>query len=73
MIRGILKNYIEEYKIFEYVKNYAKEKHCYNLTLNVWALNESAKKFYEKSKIVSQFSTFFVIYNRTIHNTCIRK
>lgn len=36
------------YKIFEYVKNYAKEKHCYNLTLNVWALNESAKKFYEK-------------------------
>lgn len=36
------------YKIFEHVKNYAKEEHCYNLTLNVWALNEGAKKFYEK-------------------------
>ncbi len=33
--------------IYEYVKNYAKEIGCYNLTLNVWACNESARKFYD--------------------------
>lgn len=34
--------------LYEYVKNYAKEIGCYNVTLNVWAFNESAKAFYEK-------------------------
>lgn len=34
--------------LYEYVKNYAKEIGCYNLTLNVWACNESAMKFYER-------------------------
>ena len=34
-------------QLYEYVLNFAKEQSCYNLTLNVWALNEGAMKFYE--------------------------
>lgn len=34
--------------LYEYVKDYAKKIGCYNLTLNVWACNESAMKFYER-------------------------
>ncbi len=33
--------------LFEYVKNYAKNSGFYNLTLNVWALNENAHRFYD--------------------------
>lgn len=35
-------------KLYEHTLNFAKEKGFYNLTLNVWALNKSAVKFYEK-------------------------
>ena len=41
-------------RLYEYVKQYAKETGCYNLTLNVWACNESAKKFYERCGLVPQ-------------------
>lgn len=34
--------------LYEYVLGFAKENGCYNVTLNVWACNESAMKFYEK-------------------------
>ena len=34
--------------LFEYARAYAKVTGCYNLTLNVWAGNESAEKFYRK-------------------------
>ena len=34
--------------LFEYVKNKAKQLGCYEVTLNVWAGNTSAEKFYEK-------------------------
>lgn len=34
-------------EIYNYVKEYAKSKGCYNITLNVWEGNDSAKKFYE--------------------------
>ncbi len=34
-------------KLYEYVTSFAKENGCYNLTLNVWSLNENAMKFYE--------------------------
>ena len=30
-------------------RSYGKEKDCYNLTLNVWAFNEGALRFYEKN------------------------
>ena len=34
--------------LFEYIKQKAKEMGCYEMTLNVWAGNTSAEKFYEK-------------------------
>lgn len=34
--------------LYEYVLGFAKENGCYNVTLNVWACNENAMKFYEK-------------------------
>ena len=34
--------------LFEYVKERARELGCYEVTLNVWAGNESAEHFYEK-------------------------
>ena len=34
--------------LFEYVKNKAKQLGCYEVTLNVWAGNTSAEKYYEK-------------------------
>ena len=37
--------------LFEYVKNEAKRMNCYEVTLNVWAGNASAEKFYEKMRM----------------------
>ncbi len=34
-------------QLYEAVLAFAKESGCYNVTLNVWSLNESALKFYE--------------------------
>lgn len=33
--------------LYEYVSDFARKSGCYNLTLNVWACNESAIRFYE--------------------------
>lgn len=33
-------------KLFEQVKNYAKNANCYDVTLNVWEGNDAAKHFY---------------------------
>ncbi len=33
--------------LYAYVHDFAKASGCYNLTLNVWACNESALRFYE--------------------------
>jgi len=41
-------------RLYEYVLDYAKQIGCYNVTLNVWACNESAKKFYEKCGLKPQ-------------------
>ena len=41
-------------KLYEYVKSYAKENGCYNVTLNVWSLNDGAMKFYEKCGLKPQ-------------------
>lgn len=35
-------------ELYEYVLKFAKERGCHNVTLNVWACNEGAVKFYEK-------------------------
>ena len=41
-------------ELYEYVLGYAKAAGCYNVTLNVWSLNESARLFYEKCGLVPQ-------------------
>ena len=41
-------------QLYDYVLVFAKEQGCYNVTLNVWACNESAMKFYEKCGLVPQ-------------------
>ncbi len=41
-------------QLYDYVLLFAKEQGCYNVTLNVWACNESAMKFYEKCGLVPQ-------------------
>lgn len=33
--------------LYDYVLQFAKDSGCYNLTLNVWACNEVARRFYE--------------------------
>lgn len=40
--------------LYEYVLRFAKKSGCYNVTLNVWACNESAKRFYEKCGLLPQ-------------------
>lgn len=39
-------------KIFEYVKEEAKKMGCYEVTLNVWEGNDTARRFYEKMGMV---------------------
>lgn len=34
--------------LFDFVKAYAKEQGCYEVTLNVWEGNNNARRFYEK-------------------------
>lgn len=41
-------------QLYEYVVDFAKLQGCYNLTLNVWACNEGAVKFYEKCGMLPQ-------------------
>lgn len=40
--------------MYEFAAQYAKEIGCYNLTLNVWAKNEKAMKFYEAMGLTTQ-------------------
>lgn len=40
--------------LYEHVLGFARESGCYNVTLNVWACNQSALKFYEKCGLKPQ-------------------
>ena len=40
--------------IYETILRYAKQRKCASITLNVWAFNEAAKKFYEKLGLTPQ-------------------
>jgi len=40
--------------LYEHTKQFAKDSGCYNVTLNVWAGNDSAKAFYEKCGLKPQ-------------------
>lgn len=51
----ILREYESKYPWkFKAIQQYAKEQGCYNVTLNVWACNESARCFYEHCGLVPQ-------------------
>ena len=41
-------------QLYDFVLAFARENGCYNVTLNVWACNESALRFYEKCGLVPQ-------------------
>lgn len=41
-------------QMYDYVYQYAKEQGFYNITLNVWSLNEPAMKFYESCGLKPQ-------------------
>ena len=41
-------------QLYEYVLQFAKERGCYNVTLNVWCCNPGAMKFYERCGLVPQ-------------------
>lgn len=41
-------------KLYEHVLDFARSEGCYNVTLNVWACNEGAIRFYEKLGLVPQ-------------------
>lgn len=41
-------------QLYEYVLDFARRSGCYNVTLNVWACNESALRFYEKCGLKPQ-------------------
>ena len=40
--------------LYEHVIAFAKEAGCYNVTLNVWAFNENAMRFYERLGLTPQ-------------------
>jgi ribosomal protein S18 acetylase RimI-like enzyme len=41
-------------RLYEYVVNFAREQKFYNVTLNVWCLNESAINFYKACGLIPQ-------------------
>ena len=43
--------------LFEYAKEYAKEKKCHNITLHVWECNPGAKVFYESLGMKPQYTS----------------
>ena len=40
--------------LYEHVLAFAREKECYNVTLNVWSLNDTAMKFYQSCGLKPQ-------------------
>lgn len=47
--------------LFEYVKAYAKENGCHNITLHVWECNPSAKAFYQALGLTPQYTSMELI------------
>lgn len=47
--------------LYEHVLAFARENQCYNVTLNVWACNKQAMKFYEKCGLKLQKAGMEVI------------
>lgn len=47
--------------LFDYVKAFAKEQGCYNITLHVWACNPAARAFYEAMGMTPQYTAMELI------------
>ena len=47
--------------LFEYVKVFAKEKGCYNITLHVWECNPVAQAFYQSLGMKPQYTSMELI------------
>ncbi len=47
--------------LFEYVKVFAREKGCYNITLHVWECNPGARTFYEAMGMKPQYTSMEMI------------
>ncbi len=43
--------------LFNFVKEFAREKGCYNITLHVWACNPAARSFYESLGMTPQYTS----------------
>ena len=50
--------------LYDHVLAFAKENNCYNVTLNVWAGNDSALKFYQRQGLTMQKYGMEVILQR---------
>lgn len=48
-------------QLFEFVKAYASEQGCYNLTLHVWSCNPTAQAFYEALGMQEQYKSMEII------------
>lgn len=48
-------------QLFAFVKAYAVEKGCYNLTLHVWSCNPSAQAFYSSLGMTPQYQSMEII------------
>lgn len=47
--------------LFDYVKEFAREQGCYNITLHVWECNPAAKAFYEALGMTAQYTSMEMI------------
>ena len=47
--------------LFNFVKEFAREKGCYNITLHVWACNPTASAFYESLGMTPQYTSMETI------------
>ncbi|MBP5172766.1 MAG: GNAT family N-acetyltransferase [Bacteroidales bacterium] len=48
-------------ELFDFVKAFAAEKGCYNITLHVWSCNPSAMAFYEAMGMQPQYQSMEII------------
>ena len=47
--------------LFNFVREFAREKGCYNITLHVWACNPAARAFYESLGMTPQYTSMETI------------
>ena len=51
--------------LFDYVKDFAREQGCYNITLHVWECNPNAKAFYKALGMTPQYTSMEIICTPT--------